>query len=74
MSTTESAGLLSVFGAAFGSIVTVLGTVNRAVRMVDSVVAAGEVHAAFIHESSVEDVSDKRIARAAKRAALALPA
>ncbi len=69
----QSAGMLSTIGAAFASITTVFHTINRGVRMVDSVVAAGEVHAAYLHETSLEDIADKRAARAATRAKLEIP-
>ena len=67
-------GIIAAIQAASASVITAFHTINRTVRMVDSVVAAAEVHAAYLHETSLEDVADKRTARAALRASLALPA
>ena len=67
-------GIIAAIQAASSSIITTFHMINRTVRMADSLVAAAEVHAAYLHETSLEDVADKRTARAALRASLALPA
>lgn len=42
-------------------------TLSRTISAVDHLVAAGELQAELLHETSKDDVEDKRAARKAKR-------